>query len=342
MQTIFDQTKIIQFKEMCDAAKTIAVLSHTNPDGDAIGSGLALSGFLRNQGYTVRFFVPNHFPKFLDFIPGSDRAEVFCEGGEDARQYVENAELIICCDFNQIARLERMTKAVEANVMAPKVLLDHHLNPPEYELAFSDAGYSSTGQMVYDLISVWSGGAPDAITYDIAMAIYVGIVTDTGNLSFGNLTPEVYRIVADLIARGVDPVKTNRSIFNAQSESRLRMTGYLISEKMKVDCDSHTAYITLTRAEKKRFNHQIGDTEGVVNMPLNIECVHFSVMFIEVIDHIKISFRSQGNFDVNRFAEKYFNGGGHKNASGGKFFGKMDEAVARFEELVKEGNHPDY
>lgn len=339
MKNTFDPAKIIQLQAFCAEASTIAVVSHTNPDGDAIGSGLALSAFLRGLGYDVRFFVPNRFPKFLAFIPGSERVEIYAEACESARAYIADADLIVCSDFNQVGRLDKMTDAIEANVIAPRVLIDHHMNPPEYELSFSDTGYSSTAHMVYDLICAWSG--PEAVTSEMAVALYVGIVTDTGNLSYGNLTPDLYRAVAGLVEKGVRPVEISKAIFNTQSESRLRMVGYLLSEKMKVDCSLRTAYITLTRAEKTRFNHQIGDTEGIVNMPLTIECVDFSAMFIETLDCIKISFRSQGDFDVNLFAREYFNGGGHKNAAGGRYYGPMGEAVARFEEIV-ETVHPEY
>ena len=333
MKNTFDFAKIIQLKAMIAAARTIAIVSHTNPDGDAIGSGIALSTFLKAQGHTVRFFVPNHFPKFLSFIPGSGQVEIYSEACDTARSYISDADLIICSDFNQIGRLDKMTAAIEDNIIAPRVLIDHHLDPPEYELSFSDTDYSSTSHMVYDLICAWAG--PEAITPDTATALYVGIVTDTGNLSYGNLTPELYRAVAALVERGVQPVEISRAVFNTQSEHRLRMVGYLLSEKMKVDCGHRTAYITLTRAEKTRFDHQIGDTEGIVNMPLSIECIDFSAMFIETLDCIKISFRSQGDFDVNRFAREYFDGGGHKNAAGGRYYGPMSEAVAKFEEITR-------
>ncbi len=333
MKNTFASAKIIQLKTLCAEAKTIAVVSHTNPDGDAIGSGIALSTFLRGLGYEVRFFVPNHYPKFLDFLPGVERVEIYGEACETARNYMADADLIICADFNQVGRLDRMTDAIEANVIAPRVLIDHHLNPPEYELSFSDTEYCSTAHMVYDLICAWTG--PEAITAEMAVALYVGIVTDTGNLSYGNLTPELYRAVAVLVEKGVRPIDVSRAVFNTQSESRLRMVGYLLSEKMKVDTERKTAYITLTRAEKTRFNHQIGDTEGIVNMPLSIDGIDFSAMFIETLDCIKISFRSQGDFDVNLFAREHFNGGGHKNAAGGRFFGPMSEAVARFNEITQ-------
>lgn len=333
MKNTLDFAKIIQLQRFCAEARTIAVLAHTNPDGDAIGSGVALTTFLRGLGYTVRFFVPNHFPKFLSFLPGAEQVEIFSECAETARPYLADADLIICSDFNQVGRLDKMTEAVEANVVAPRVLIDHHMDPPEYDLSFSSPAYSSTSHLVYDLIVAWAG--TEALTLDIAQALYVGMMTDTGNFSYGNLTPELYRAVAELVERGVRPPEISQAVFNTQSENRLRMVGYLLSEKMRVDAERHTAYITLTRAEKTRFNHQIGDTEGIVNMPLSIETVDFSAMFIETLECIKISFRSQGTFDVNLFAREHFNGGGHKNAAGGRYYGPMSEAVARFEELVQ-------
>lgn len=336
MKNTFESAKIIQLKRLCESAGSIAVVSHTNPDGDAIGSGLALSAFLRGMGYEVRFFVPNHYPKFLDFLPGTERVEIYGEACESARSYIADADLIVCADFNQVGRLDRMTDAIEANVIAPRVLIDHHLNPPEYELSFSDTEYCSTAHMVYDLICAWAG--PEAVTPEMAVALYVGIVTDTGNLSYGNLTPELYRAVAALVEKGVRPIEISQAV-NTQSESRLRLVGYLLSEKMKVRTDLKTAYITLTRAEKTRFNHQIGDTEGIVNMPLAIDGIDLTAMFIETLDCIKISFRSQGDFDVNLFAREHFNGGGHKNAAGGRFFGPMSEAVARFNEIIQT-SHP--
>ncbi len=345
MENIFTSgegtAKLKQLQQLCDAAGTIAILGHTNPDGDAVGSGLALWGFLKARGYDARFFLPNHFPKFLHCIPGTENAEVYidnqCQPRCDARDYVSKAGLVICVDFNQIRRLEKLAEAVEANTTAPRVLIDHHLDPPPYTLNFADTSYSSTAHIVCDLIAAWS--SPEAITPGIATALYVGMSTDTGNFSYGNLTPELYRTVAMLVERGTDPVDVSKHIFGTQTEHRLRLVGYLISEKMTVREAEHTAWITLSRDEKHRFHHQIGDTEGIVNMPLSIDTVAFSAIFIETLEHIKISFRSQGDFDVNLFAREHFNGGGHRNASGGRFFGTMTEAVALFEKIIKE-QHP--
>lgn len=330
---MFDKRKIDELEALCLSAGRIAVVSHTNPDGDAIGSGLALSGFLRSRGFDARFFVPNHYPKFLSFISGSDQVGIYGEQCAEASDYIASAGVIICVDFNQIGRLEKMTSAIEVNTTAPRVLIDHHLDPPGgYALAFWDTSYCSTAHIIYELICAWGG--PEALSYPIAEALYTGIITDTGNLSFGNLTAAVYEAVATLVGQGVKPGEVSRSVFNTQSESRLRLVGYLISQKMTVMPEIKTAFITLTREEKNRFNHQIGDTEGIVNMPLSIDGINFSAIFIETLECIKISFRSQGDFDVNVFARSHFRGGGHKNAAGGRFYGTMDEALALFSELI--------
>ncbi len=337
METTFTSAKIAQFSRFCSTARTIAVLSHANPDGDAIGSGVALTLFLRGQGHEVRFFVPNRAPQFLRCVPLFDSIDVFAGADAQAKRYLAGADLFIFVDFNQPDRLEKMADTVAENIAAPRILIDHHLEAPEYELSFSDSAYSSTAHLIYDLLAAL--GKADAITADIATALYVGMATDTGNFSFGNLTPALYRAVATLVERGAQPVEVARTVFNTQSEDRLRMMGYLISEKLVIEPALHTAYLTLSQGEKTRFNHQVGDTEGMVNLPLSIEEVRFSAFFIETLDCIKVSFRSKGDFDVNRFARDHFNGGGHKNASGGRFFGSMKQAVARFEALIRT-EHP--
>lgn len=332
MKNIFNNESISKLKSFCAAADRIVVISHTNPDGDAMGSGLALTLFLRELGYKVRFFVPNHYPKFLAWVDQQTDVEIFGEMCREAEAYLAAADLVICVDFNQVSRLERMTSALENNLHAPRILIDHHQSPPQFDLSFSDTDYSSTSLMVFELIERWAG--VEAITLPMANALYLGIMTDTGGFSYSNLTPQLYRAVAELVERGVDPVAINRAVFNTQSESRLRMVGYLLSEKMRVFANHGAAYITLTQQEKLRFNHQIGDTEGIVNMPLAIAGITFSAIFIETSECIKVSLRSEGEMDVNLMAREHFNGGGHRNAAGGKFFGTMEQAEAKIQQII--------
>lgn len=336
MNNIFQNNSLAQFKSICLSAQGVTIISHSNPDGDAIGSGLALLRFLKGQGIEARFFVPNRYPEFLKFIdPSGNEVEIFGIDPAASTAYIAASDLIVCVDFNDVSRLERMTPALDSNIHAPRVLIDHHQAPSveQFSLLFSEVGYSSTALMIYDLIMEW-GGCP-SLTKEISEALYLGIMTDTGCFSFGNLTPWVYRAVADLVAAGVDVVEINRQVFNTQSACRIKLVGYLLSEKMVVRPQKGAAYITLTMDEKTRFRHQIGDTEGIVNMPLTIKGVIFSAILIQAEDCIKISLRSQGDqVDVNLLARQYFNGGGHKNAAGGKFFGSMKQAVSLLETVI--------
>lgn len=334
MRKTFDNANLQKFSDNCKSAQSIVIVSHTNPDGDAIGSGLALLLFLREQfeDKTIRFFVPNQFPEFLQWVDPHKNIEIFSDIQDEATAYLAQAELVIVVDFNHTSRLEKMTPALEANTHAPRILIDHHINPPQYDLSFHTTESSSTALLIYSLIEYWVG--TDDITTAIARALYLGMMTDTGCFSYGNLNSVLYRAVAVLTDKGIDPLEINRAVHNQQSESKLRMVGYLISEKLTVNMPRKSAYITITREEKERFNHQIGDTEGVVNIPLTIKGIEFSAIMIEALDHIKISLRSAGALDVNILCNQHFNGGGHRNAAGGKFFGSMSQAVAKMEEII--------
>lgn len=334
MKNIFKNTKLEKLYFQCQQAERIAVISHTNPDGDAIGSGLALTLFLREM-YSekcIRFFVPNHFPEFLQWVDAGNDVEIYGENCAASDAFLAAADVIFIVDFNQTSRLERMGRALGANIHAARVLIDHHIAPPEYDLMFHTTDSSSTAFLVYNLIEHWA--STSAISLPIANAIYLGMMTDTGGFSFGNLTPELYRAVAVLVEQGVNPPEVNRAVMNNQSENRLRMLGYILCDKMRVVHSKRAAYITLTREEKERFNHQIGDTEGIVNMPLTIKDVTFSAILIETKECIKISLRSIGELDVNIIANEHFNGGGHRNAAGGKFFGTMQQAVEQLEAVI--------
>lgn len=336
MKNIFSDDKISKFCSLISSAQRIAIISHTNPDGDAVGSALALTLFLRGSSLItcspaqVRAFVPNHFPKFLNWVDSGNDVEIFGENCAQGSAFIAAADLIVVVDFNDTRRLDRMGEALALNIHAPRVLIDHHIAPPSYDIEFHTTNSSSTAFLIYNLIEVLGGG----LTLPIANALYLGIMTDTGGFSFANLCGDLYRAVGRLVDCGVDAPAINRAVFNTQSESRLRMVGYLLSEKMVVDSAHRSAYITLTAAEKVNFNHQIGDTEGLVNMPLTIEGIEFSVIAIETTECIKLSLRSTGDLDVNEIARAHFNGGGHRNAAGGKFFDTMEQSVAAIKSVI--------
>lgn len=332
MKNIFTYDKITKFSSFIGNNQTIAIISHTNPDGDAIGSGLALNLFIEQfyDDQDVRFIVPNRFPNFLNWVDPDHRVHIFTENCAHNDAFIASADVIIIVDMNDTRRLEGMSAALAKNTHAPRILFDHHIDPPLYDLNFHTTSSSSTAFLIFSLIEALGG----IFTPAISKALYLGIMTDTGGFSFGNLTPDLFRAAAVLVENGVDVPTINRAVYNTQTESRVRMVGYLLSEKMVVNTEHSAAYITLSRSEKERFNHQIGDTEGLVNIPMTIKGIEFSAILIETIDCIKISLRSTGMVDVNVLARKHFNGGGHKNAAGGKYIGTMDEARGELELLI--------
>ncbi len=312
----------------------ITVVSHVNPDGDAIGSGIALTLLLRKLGHEARFFVPNNYPSFLGFLSGIGLVEVYRNRPEEISGYIKSSEWIFCLDFNQIVRLEELGRVIRENGNAKRVLIDHHLHPPqEFDLAFSDVSCSSTSLLLYRLIG--QCGWTQWIDRAMAEALFVGIDTDTGNFTFGNLSPEVYTAAAHLISYGIDPAEINIALYNNFSVSRMRLMGYLLHEKMRVIPESHAAFMTLTKEEQLKFNFRQGDSEGFVNLPLSIQNIRLTAFFIETTECIKVSLRSQGDTDVNVMARDYFNGGGHKNAAGGKSFDTMENTIRQFYRALK-------
>lgn len=329
--------KIGRLREyLSSGEKRIAVLTHTNPDGDAIGSSLAWAAVLRSLGHTVDCMVPNRYPNFLAWMPGIADVVIAKEAPERASQVLDEADIIFCLDFNRFDRLENLSAHIVNNRKAVRILIDHHLDPPleEYALAFSDHTSCSTSYLVYRIAERLTG--VDVFDREAAEALYVGIMTDTGNFSFSYLTPGLFRAVADLIEKGIDVPSINSRVYNAYSEGRMRLLGYVLLQKMQLIENNRIAYIGLQENELRRFDFQIGDSEGFVNYPLSVTSVQMSAMFLETRKFIRISFRSKGNVDVSEFAARYFGGGGHKNASGGKSFEPMDKTIETFKAAVAE------
>ncbi len=314
----------------------IVIVSHTNPDGDAVGSSLAWRDVLVRMGHRVTCVVPNRFPYFLDWMTGIDDVVVFKtdEQGVAARAIAE-ADLIFCLDFNAISRLEILSETIAANTTARRILIDHHLSPAEpFDLMFSYPDSSSTSFVVYALIERLFG--TQIITPAMAEALFVGMMTDTGNFSFSFLTPALYRSLAVLAETGIDIPQIHNNVYNGYTEGRARLFGYAIDRKMKLLENGTVAYMSLLESEMRRFQFQQGDSEGFVNYALTIKKVKMSAMFLAHRKFIRISLRSRGDVDVNLFARKYFNGGGHRNAAGGKSYLSMDETIALYTRAVRE------
>jgi len=329
---MIDSASLASIRSLLDAKTEVAILTHTNPDGDAIGSSLALGLALKKQGIGVRIVIPNEVPDFLKWMPGCDMVIVHKNQTELSAAELKKAGLIFCLDFNDPDRIKGVASHLKAS-SAFKVMIDHHEDPKSFaDVTVSDTSRGSTGEMVYLLMEDLIGEG--VLDHDIATCLYVAIMTDTGNFRHSSSYPEVFHITGELMKYNINKDLIFSNVYDNYSADRMRLMGYCISEKMVVHPDYHTAYISLTQEELKRFNHQIGDTEGFVNMPFSISGIKFTLLFIEKRDHIRISFRSKGDFPVNRFAELHYGGGGHKNAAGGESPLPLSEAIALLEKLL--------
>ncbi len=315
--------------------KKVVILSHTNPDGDAIGSSIAWGEALKRVGHTVSCIVPNKYPYYLGWMTGAESVLLYNQDGEQAAKVIAEAELIFCLDFHSISRLDALGDEVQRNTTAKRILMDHHLNPAEqFDIMFSHPESSSTSYLVYCIIAALWG--EKSITKEQAEVLYVGMMTDTGNFSFSTLTPDLFRAVAVLSETGIDIPRIYNNVYNSFTEGRARLFGYVINRKMKTLRKGTVAHLSITEEEMRRFWFQQGDSEGFVNYPLTIKKMKMSAIFVEHHDFIRVSLRSRGKVDVNIFAARYFNGGGHKNAAGGKSFVSMEETIRRFEQAVEE------
>ncbi|KOY87644.1 exopolyphosphatase [bacterium 336/3] len=323
-----------QLKEFLFKPKNIVITTHHKPDADALGSALGLSGYLKKLGHTVKVISPSDYPRFLFWLP--DNESVVCFGKNninEIKEIVASADLICCLDFGCYPRLEQMGSIFE-NANKPVLLIDHHINPtikPTYN--YHDVTAAATAQLIYELIVEL--GDKDKVDITIGEALYAGILTDTGSFKHPSTTKKVHQIAGELIDIGVNTSKVHNRIYDNNSEERLRFLGYMLSNKLKVLPEYRVAYFTVSAEELKKFNSQTGDTEGVVNYALSIEGMVMSAIMIERNDSVKLSFRSVGDFSVNDFAGKYFNGGGHKNAAGGASSLSLSQTEAKFLELIQ-------
>jgi phosphoesterase RecJ-like protein len=331
---VIDQNNIDRFAKWLTKAEKIVIVSHVSPDGDAIGSSLGLAHFLESQEKTVNVIVPNAFPDFLKWMPGSKNILLYDRYRDFANELIADADIICCLDFNSIKRIDKMENAVLASE-AKKIMIDHHLHPEEFcSIVISHPKISSTSELVFRLICRM--GYFSDISYEGAQCIYTGMMTDTGGFTYNSNDREIYFIISELLSKGIDKDDIYRKVFNTYSESRLRLMGYILTN-MRTFPDQHAALITLTAAEQENFSYIKGDSEGFVNIPLTIRNTTLSCFLREDTEKhmIKVSLRSVGSFPCNQMAAEFFGGGGHLNASGGELYGTMEEAIARFEDALR-------
>lgn len=325
-----------ELSKLFSTSDNILLVCHINPDGDAIGSQLALFHYLRSKSRNVSMIAPNNLQEFLKWLDGADMINIFVHDRTKCKKMIEEADLIVMLDFNQPSRLGEAENSVTSSA-APKIIIDHHLNPFNFaNVIISDPSKCSTAELVNELISELDG--EQFINRSYAEALYVGIITDTGNFEYGAYTGRTFRIVADLLDTGIEKNKILNLIYNNFSAGRMMLQGFALNERMTVLPEFRTAYIYLSKDDLKRYNHVKGDTEGFVNLPLSIKGVDFSALFIEKDKFVKLSFRSKGNFPSNEFAAKYFSGGGHLNASGGEYPASLEQTITYFLKVLKENN----
>ncbi len=318
-------------RQLLERPRRVAIVSHYNPDGDAVGSTLGWAHLLKAAGHNARVVLPNTPADFLDWLPG--RSEVLClDRSPDASlSTIRTSDIVFCLDFNRLDRIGGLEDAVRA--VKIKVLIDHHQEPEEFAAAtFSDTSASSTCQMVVEIAQAL--GWMEHIDEQAATCLYTGMVTDSGSFRFRSTTPQTMRIAADLLERGVDLDRIHNAISDTNSADRLRLLGFTLQERMTVLPELRPVIIGLGQEELKRFHFKQGDTEGFVNYGLSIKGMRLAAFFMEHPDLVKISLRSKGDLPVDRFLKEHFNGGGHANAAGGRSELSLEATVQRFMSLL--------
>ena len=328
--------QITALKDLLQEPKEILITTHHKPDADALGSSLGLAGYLRKKGHVVTVVTPSDYPDFLNWMNGNNDVITYDPATNDelVRKLIKQAEVIFCLDFSSLSRINEMGPYVQ-EAPGTKVLVDHHLDPEDFaQLIFSDTRAAATAELVFELIR--DLGDQALIDVHIGECLYAGIMTDTGSFRHPSTSRNVHLIIAELLQVGVNTSNIHRLIYDSHTETRLRFLGYVLKDKLTVLREFRTAYIAITAAELKQYDSKTGDTEGLVNFALSIEGVVFAALIIDRGNAVKMSFRSVGNFSVNDFARKHFQGGGHRNAAGGIAFEPLSITLSRFLQILPE------
>lgn len=333
-RTVIDSMTVEKVKQFVLASRNIVITCHVSPDGDALGSSCALWSVLKALGKTAYVVTADCAPKSLSFLPGVREIIASTRQGDRAHELFASADLIFCLDFNDPCRVDRLTGALLAS-RAKKIVIDHHLAPViDADITISHPEISSTSALLY--IFLWQAKWAYYLNRNAAACIYTGMMTDTGNFSYNSNDPDLYLIIHDLMRRGIDKDNLFKQIMNTSSEQRIRLMGYA-QYRMQILPQHHAALITLSEEQLKEFGYNKGDTEGLVNVPLSIPEVTYSVFLREdTHDCVKVSMRSKGEFSVSKICEENFGGGGHVNAAGGEFEGSLDQAVEKILKILPE------
>lgn len=318
--------------ELLADKRKILIVSHPNPDGDSVGSSLALYRMFTLKGLQASVIVPNAIPSYLQWLPGASDIIVYDQNPRVAAEIIQSSDLYFFIDFNSTNRLNDLGAVIQ-QFPRPIMVIDHHPQPaPIFDALFHTTEVSSTAELVYEFFR--AAGFLDLVDKEIATCLYVGIMTDTGSFSYSCNYPNTYYVTADLIQKGLNANYIHNLVYDTFTEDRMRLLGHLLYNCMIVNHDLHTAYIYLSLSDQKRFNFQPGDAEGFVNYALSIQGIRFAAFFTEKENLIRISFRSKGNFSVNEFARTHFEGGGHRNAAGANSYKSLKDTIEYFEALL--------
>ena len=314
-----------------EKAQNIVLFGHRNPDGDALGATMGLRGVLKAMGKTVTIVLPNDFPSYLAWLDGADEAMIFSKHPEDTKKVLELADFMVMLDFNALNRLGELEEFVPA---VPFAMIDHHPMPQfETPMLFSDTSVSSTCEYLTNII--YEMELDQHIDKDVATSLFVGILTDTGRFNHNSSNPQTYRMVANLLEKGVDKEAVIDAVFDSFSESRMRLMGFILNDKMAVFLDQGLAIIALSLDEKQQYQYQAGDAEGLVNLPLSIVGINKSIFLQEYDGMVRMSFRSKGEHAINKIAEEHFEGGGHRNAAGGVSYKTLQETLEKVKTIFE-------
>lgn len=331
---MFTSAEIASLTKLLVPTNKVVIVTHYNPDGDAIGSTLGLKHFLAEKGVAADIIVPNDFPKFLKWMPEAKKIIIADYKRKLANETLRDADVIFILDFNATHRSGTLVAPWLERARGKKILIDHHQQPEQFDFVYSDVTVPATAQMVYHFIEALN--EESLVNKSIAECLYTGIMTDTGGFRFRSTSADTHRIVAKLIERGADPATISSAVLDTNTVSRLQLLS-LILGRIEVVRDGEVAILWLKRDELKKYGFQKGDTEGFVNYGLSISGTVMAAFFMEDLyeDFIKISFRSKNDTDVNQFSRQYFNGGGHINAAGGKYYKTLEETIEDFKEIVE-------
>lgn len=326
---IISEKEIISLNKLIDDAQNIIVLGHKSPDGDAIGSCLGFAEYLKSQrGKAPMVIMPDAYPDFLQWLPDSDKIIRYDKHPDIVQSAFQKADLVFCIDFNEANRVDTL-EPILTSCKAHKVMIDHHLNSfmENLDMLIAKSEMSSASELVFRII--WQLGGFETLTKKCAVQLYCGMMTDTGGFTFNSSRPEIYFIIGQLLTKGIDKDKIYRNVFNNYSVWAIRLRGYLMSQKLNYFDEYHASYFTITRQDMRDYHYMKGDAEGLVNEPLRIKGLKFSISLREddrKDNLIWVSLRSVDSFPCNQVAAEFFNGGGHLNASGGRLFCTMEEA----------------